>query len=360
MDPEEKPVASTPRKRGGRVSYKWVMAALATLTVAAVVSAAIIYEKYIRYDRIAALHLPADTTLAVRVDVDQLELYDPVRKQLLPLVDDSFGSAAARPESLPSRRERIRVRAGVDLAIDLREIVVARGPSWKDWVVVVSGKFPHQRVVAGMAKVLSEEGAGWRLSKDKQELLAPTGLALGQASDGSVILASSRARLGQALPSQHTYQRLGLDNHAAAAAVVVGSLVQSYARSPARFVAPSLAQLDSVQRLSATVRLGHPLQAEVRVLLRPGHEAAAMKQPLSRLLAGLVRLSALVPGQDFAGERAALGRAQVSVAGLHELDVRFAWKAQEAERGAASLAKAVRRWTGGRASGAAARPPSGP
>lgn len=354
---EQAPADAVSHSRGRRVSWKLVMGALAALTLAAVVSAVVIYEKYIQYDRIAALHLPSDTTAVARVDVEKLALYDPVRRHLLPLLDDSWGGASAGPSSLPARRERIRVRTGVDLAIDLREIVVARGPTWNDWVVVVSGKFPHHGVVTGMAKVLAEEGAGWQLSPDKQSLLAPTGVALGQAADGSVILASSAARLGQALPSQDTYRRLGLDNQAAAAAVVSGPLLQSYASSPARFVAPSLARLQALERVSGVVQLGHPLQATVHVALRPDRAAAAMKQPLSALLGGLVRLSALVPGRDFGGERAALGRAAIQVAGPHQLDVRFSWKPEEVDRGAISLARAVRHWTG---SSPAARPSGRP
>ncbi len=337
--------AAPAERRGLRVSWKLVMGALAALTIAAAVTAVVIYKKYVQYDRIAALHLPPDTTAAVRVDVDKLALYDPVRLHLLPLLDDSFGNARG-PSSLPSRRERIRVRTGVDLAIGLREIVAARGPRWSDWVVVFSGKFPHSGVVAGVAKALSEEAAGWRLSADRRTLVGPGGQALGQADDGSVILASSAARLGQALPRQDTYRRLGLDNQAAAAVVVTGELVRSYSSSPARFVAPSLRELQAVRQLSATVQLGHPLQATVQVQLRPDRDAAAMKKPLGELLAGLVRLSALVPGQDFAGERAELGRATVSVAGPHQLDVRFSWQPEEVQRGAASLARAVRRWDG--------------
>lgn len=356
LDPSDKTGDAPPRTRGRRVSWKLVMAALALLTLAAAVSAFVIYEKYIQYDRIAALHLPPDTTAAARIDVDKLELYDPVRKHLLPLLDDAFGSSGGGSSSLPPRRERIRVRTGIDLAIDLREIVAARGPSWNDWVVVVSGKFPRGGVVTGMAKVLSEEGAGWKLSPDRHTLLGPKGLALGQAADGSVILASSRARLGQALPSQDTYRRIGLDNQAAAAAVAGGKLVRGFASSPAHFVAPALGQLRAVQRVSATVQLGHPLQARVRVLLQPDHDAAGMKQPLSALLAGLVRLSALVPGHDFAGERAALRRADIRVGGPHELEVRFAWKPDEVERGAVSLARAVRGWTGAAPPAASAGP----
>lgn len=345
---------TTSRRPGTRVSWKLVMGGLAALTLAAVVGAAVIYKKYIQYDLIAARHLPPDTTAAARVDVDQLALYDPVRKHLLPLLDDSFGNVRGQ-SALPSRRKRIQVRTNIDLAIDLREILVARGRTWNDWVMVVAGKFARHGVVTGMAKVLAEEGARWRLSTDRKTLLGPRGLALGQASDGSVILASSRARLRMALPSQDTYRRIGLDNRAAAAAVADGELVRSYASSPAHFVAPSLRQLDAVQRVSVTVRLGHPLQVTVRVALRPGHDASVMKKPFSELLGGLVRLSALVPGRDFAGERAALQRARISVSGPHRLDVHFSWKPKEVDRGAASLAKAVRDWDG-----AVSRGPQGP
>lgn len=339
----ERETARTERQ-GFQVSWKLVMAALAALTIAAAVGAFVIFKKYIQYDRTAALHLPPDTTAAARVDVEKLALFDPARRHLFPLLDDSFGNAG--PSSLPSRHERIEVRTGVDLSIGLREIVVARGPRWSDWVLVLSGKFPRTGVVTGMAKVLSEEGAPWHLAADRKSLLGPGGVALGQATDGSIILASTAARLAQALPRQDTYRRIGLDNKAAAAAVAAGPLVRSYASSPAHFVAPSLQQLAAVQRLSVTVKLGHPLQATVHVTLLPGRDAAAMKKPFEELLAGLVRISALVPGQDFAGERAVLGRAAISVAGPHELDVRFAWKPKEVDRGATSLARAVRRWDG--------------
>jgi hypothetical protein len=86
-----------PGRRGAR-SFRSVAlggVALGALIIAVAVS---LYLRYIHYERVAARHVPAGSVLALRIDVEQVDLYEPVRRHLIPLLGGparSPGEAAA-------------------------------------------------------------------------------------------------------------------------------------------------------------------------------------------------------------------------------------------------------------------------
>ena len=82
------------------------LAALA-LTLVAAAGAWWAYRSLIHYERRAALHLPGDADFVARLDLEQVVMFEPVRKYLLPLIDEAplhraEAHDAARPET--SRR----------------------------------------------------------------------------------------------------------------------------------------------------------------------------------------------------------------------------------------------------------------
>ena len=97
-----------------------------------------LYLRYVHYARVACLHLPASTVLALRVDVEQAIFYEPIRRHILPL----FGGPSGSPTEADARLSRIEVRSRLKRG-DLREIVVGRGATRGDWVIVLGGIFPR-------------------------------------------------------------------------------------------------------------------------------------------------------------------------------------------------------------------------
>ncbi len=72
MSPEqEKP------RRG--LSFRLVGGIFAGTIALAVVFVAIVYVTMIRYEPVAAAHLPADSSSALRIDLEKVVLYEPFR-----------------------------------------------------------------------------------------------------------------------------------------------------------------------------------------------------------------------------------------------------------------------------------------
>ena len=75
------------------------------------------------------------------------------------------------------------------------ELAVARGPRDGDFLITASGGIPEEGLLEAIFEVLKEEGWTWTLDAAGGTLVAPEGISIGLASDGTVILASSRSRL---------------------------------------------------------------------------------------------------------------------------------------------------------------------
>src|SRR5262245_12328516 len=110
----------------------------AGVAAALVLVAFVAYRELIHYERRAIEHVPEGAELALRVDLEQVVLFDPVRRHLLPLLDRApLGDAPVEPVS---RLLRLR-EAGVNLGMDLREVVFARIEPGAGWLLALGGIF---------------------------------------------------------------------------------------------------------------------------------------------------------------------------------------------------------------------------
>lgn len=311
------------------VPWRFVATGLIATTALLVVVVVYGYVRFVRYDRVAITHLPADTTAAIVVQVEHVKLFDPMRKHLIPLIDDIDKKPGA------GRLDRLR-KQGLNLGFDLREVAAARGQRWQDWVVVLSGKFPRTGAVGMVAGVLHDDGAGWKLSEDRGTLVAPSGAALGQADDGSLVLASSAQELAAALPSGDGWRQLGMTNDSAASFYVSGALARDVARAGG---APDPGELDAVV---GRVVLGRDaIEGTIQVGLPAGADAGKVQGALRAVLAALGKS----PIAGSTGQREALQKAMVSVAGKG-IEIRTTWQPADLMMAAGVVGNSIRGWTG--------------
>jgi hypothetical protein len=194
-------VSDAPRRsRGGAVPFRVVGFGLGVLAAIALVIGLGAYFELLRYRRVAAHHVPADTAIAVRIDVEQVVLYEPVRKYLIPLID------AIEPHGT-GRVDRLRRQGGINLGLELREVVVAVGPTAHDWVVVVGGLF-DDRVLDRVEAVLRKEGTS--VTEEAGVSMFGREIVAARADDGALVFGPSLECVRRALPEQPTYGRLGL------------------------------------------------------------------------------------------------------------------------------------------------------
>ena len=275
----------------------------------AFVAGLFIYFKFVAYGRVAARHLPDDTRLAARIDVETLLISDPIRSRLLPL----FDQGAPRPD-LKARHDRFRAHTGVELGRDLREIVLSVSDA--GWVLVFGGKFPKSGLVQGLQTTLTEEPTPCVL--DDGVLQVENGPAIGQASDGALVVASDASRLRAALRGGGTYLKLGLPPEGAG-----GFALRVTEPSP-----PGFASFESV---SGSVQLGREVAVDVAVRLRPG----ASSEP-SGIAAAFATLAAAAPPASAA--RRPLENAKIVPHREGEVGVQLSWTRPELDRGVEWLA----------------------
>jgi hypothetical protein len=291
---------------------------------AAFVGGMLIYFKFVAYGRVAARHLPDDTVLAARIDVETMLISDPIRSRLLPLFDQGVASPAA----LKPRHDRFRAHTGVELGRDLREVVL--GIANPGWVVVFGGKFPRSGLVEGLATTLEEEHTPAHL--DAGVLQVEGGPAVGQAADGALIVASDAARLRAAIRGGEAYLKLGLPPEGAGGFAL---LVKD----------PIPPGFDSFERVAGAVQLGEAMMVDVAVRLRDG--ASADPSAIAR---GFATLGAAAPAISQA--RRPLEHAQILPRRPNEVSAQLSWTRPELDAGAAWLSTLLR--------GQFAQPPAGP
>lgn len=204
-----------PRTREG-IAPRWVLLGLVLSLVAALLVAAYLYRRYVAFDRRAAEHLVADPALVVRLDLEHVALYSPFHERLLPLVTQGQKDASMKP-----RLTRLRQRAGVELGVDIRELVYSRGPTGKNWAVAVSGMFPPRGVVRGIHEVLREEGRNTSFDPALGRLRFDNGALLQEAADSVLVFASDPETLTRALAPTQRYEALALGKAKPSLSVVV-------------------------------------------------------------------------------------------------------------------------------------------
>jgi hypothetical protein len=306
----------------------WLGGALA-LALAAVVYLA--YRELIHYERRAIEHVPPGAEFALRVDLEQVLLFEPVRKHLLPLVDRAPLAGAKRGGAPTPRLRRLREQAGLNLGLDLRELVFARMPDG-GWVLVLGGIFGSRRLLGGIEQVLREEPELHLRQDGARLILEPSGVALTQADDGALIVASAAPLLARASAPSGGFEAVGLDRQGAAALAAWPSWFDALGSERAR------PRGMSWHRSMLRVDFGDPLELTLRIdQPSPGDPESAR-----RLVAGWFGTppdrTEFVPRADWGGERAVLARARFVRASEAVTVVSSTWERTELDQASRSLA----------------------
>ena len=328
------------RKRGGGCGLV-VLAGL----VAAAIGAAALWVFVLRAPARAIRHVPSNATLVARVDLGEIALFGPVRKHLVPLFDApeapaSGASATPSASAGADRVDRIRQETGVDLRRDVREVVIASVDA-TSWVALFGGRIERGRFVAGMDRVLRDDGAGgWQLEGDR--LVGPRGVVIAQADDGTLVLGTDRSLVGAALPETDDAAHLGLPD-GGAVAIVITKPAWSGA-STALFALPHGGVLGKVDGASGRFALGDAPALTLR-LEAAGGDAVALQADLASMLDEVRAVFTILP--DLVGEKAALRGARLRVDG-GAVVVEAPWPLEALDRACDRFAGVVR--------GALARP----
>jgi hypothetical protein len=320
-------VNDTPTGSRTSFSHRVVFTALAISFLAAFGVGLFMYFGYIRYERIAARHLPRDTELAVRMDLEKVVMFEPFHAHVLPLFNDV--SPGADPHMRP-RLTRLEHWARLELAVDIREVVFAKGPAERDYAVVIGGRFARSGILDGVQKALAEEGHHATLRREGRLLCLPAG-CLGQADDGALVLATSEARAFDALEPNQRYAELGLSLDGPGGVAVTAAGLE-------RASAVNGAGDRRAGRLFGEVMLGERFELTGKVE-RP---AAEVEATLKAAKAGL-SATASSPEELI---RLGLERAEITPSGTDSTQFRTFWERAEAERAGTELARRVRNWSG--------------
>jgi len=298
------------------------------------------YWHYFHYQPVAARHVPAGSSMALRVDFEEIALFAPVRRHLWPLVFDKPETTATEP----TIASRIEAATGLNLGQHVREIIVVnhgRTDSGK-WLVIVGGKI-RRGMVEALAKLAEEEKAGWELAPSKDALVSPKlGFALGQAADRTLILASDLPTLALALPEQDGAKAIGLPETGAFGFAIGASAWGEWGSGLTARLVPGLGSLAQLQGCNGRFVLGSNPQLEMQCRLASGVDAEKVRSSLLGITTTVQGLSLLVGGKDIMGERRALADLQIENLGDGRLRMTAPWPIEGLDRGAEMLATKVR------------------
>ncbi|HVU01220.1 MAG TPA: hypothetical protein VHE30_05690 [Polyangiaceae bacterium] len=297
-----------------------------------------LYVRFVRYERIAAHHVPEGSVLAARIDVQQAMLYDPVRRHVLPLL----GGPSREPKDGDAALARFEAVSGLDRG-DLREIVAARGARREDWVLVFTGLFARSVTVGQLWVALGANDPAWKLSDGGAAVFrSDSGIAVGRAADGAFLLASSLGELERARPSASAGVALGLEPRGPGSFALGPAAVQELVRFPAVLARPELAAaLGSVTGVAGSLSLGD--QVGLRVVFN-GAGAPAARALVDGIREMLGTFGKMADTEGGALARATAERAEPLPSGD---GVQFRWEREELDRMFVLLAEAIRRRAAG-------------
>lgn len=281
------------------------------------------YWFLVRYEPKAVIHVPETAVAALRVDVEQVVLYEPIRKHLFPVLDGGESG---------ERLERFEALSGVNLGMDLREIVVAVQPDG-ELTVAIGGLFP----VAGLVQALyqiSLEGNGEKCQLEGTRLRCGSGLVQ-QANDGTLIIATSELSLQAATREGDWAVRNGLPK-APLAAVVTTVGIEKLKTTPTNAILARFDWLRDVERLTALTDLGDPLRLELGFDGLAPERASEVRDAVALVQA----VAGQNPGADVAGEREILSELNVDIAAGRPV-ARSTWSRQDVGRAVRALADSV-------------------
>jgi hypothetical protein len=313
------------------VSARTLAVYSAALAVLLVVVGFVAYRELLHYERRAVTHVPDGAGFAVRVDLEQLVLFEPIRRHLLALVERvSFsdepassaasGASGASAAATPAvgRLARLREQAGLNLGLDLRELVVASFDDGDAWIVAAGGIFPSGDLLDRVANVLAAEPGARLRRQGPLLLLGPGELALGRAADGVLVLGSSASAVERALIPSDAHTALGVGQQGAAAFALLPAWLERGASA-----APG--------HVRGRLHYGDPflLTLDLDGLAEPDP-----RQALQRWL----HIDASTFGADWGGERAVLARAELSERSPAQTVVTTTWQHAEVDHACRSLA----------------------
>ena len=325
------------RKRGGGIILFFVF--VLVLAGAGAVGA---YWHYFRYEPVAARHVPVGSSLAVRVDFQEIALFAPVRRHIWPVFFEQRAANSADSET--TLANRIEKATGLKLGRDIREIIFVnhgRTDSGK-WLVILGGKIPRG-MVGALAELAEKEKASWELTPSKDALVFRSlGFALGQASDRTLIFASDLATLSLALPSQDGARAMGLPETGALGFAISASAWNEWGSGVAATFVPGVRSLAQLQGCNGRFLLGSEPQLEMQCRLAQGVDAEKIRSSLLGITTTVQGLSLLVGGSDTMGERRALADLKIENLGDGRLRMVAPWPMDGLDRGAEMLATKLR------------------
>lgn len=331
---------STPPRRRESRSFRSVAIGGAFLAALIVAVAASLYVRFIRYERVAARHVPPGSILAVRVEVEHALLYDPARRHVLPLLGSPGGPRAEGD----ARVSRLEERTGLKRS-DLREILVARGATSGDWVVVLGGIFPRSGL-ALIAEALRSEDAAWEPSADGRVVVHRTQqLAVARAGDGAVLLGSSEPFVRAAIEPSGVDEALGL-SRTGPGGFAIGSAglheLSVWPRTLAEGELPAL--LGMLTRATGELSLGERVGLSLSLTDEGGGEA-------ERLVDWGLEAARAIPADGSSRAegllRVAADRAHRAPRAGQTAQVELSWDREEVDQAFSLVAAAVRsRWAG--------------
>lgn len=338
---------SEARPNRGGLRSRWVLLALLGLMLIAVLAFGWLYYRLVYFERVAVRHVAPSATLAVRLDLEQVLLFAPVREHILPVV---LRGADGKDDA--TQLERIEAATGINLGMDLREVVLVQrdgdtqhnDAQYRDaqWGVIVAGLFPKAGVMAGLGLLLADEPArACRVADDRLRCARPAFVA-SQASDGAVIVASSESFLNELLPSSDAYQRLGLLAEGPGSFGLLLSDASTMASQLTRL--PGFRDWDQVARLQGHLVLGDETTLHLEAWPKAGHDLSGWAPRLTQLRDATLLLLRLRPGQDYGGERALLSRLRFEPGQQGTVRASAAWLETEIEQAAKSAAAAFSAW----------------
>lgn len=324
------PQPAPSRKRGCLLGV--VFAALVTVVGAAL----LIYIYVFRYEPLARRHVPGNANLVARVSAADIAFFAPVRKHLWPILfEQTFARAGEPAPAGKSRAQRIRETTGVNLATDVREILVASVDA-SSWVLLLGGRIEEGGFVDGMEKLSKEEGwPGFR--REGPLLLAPS-MVIAQADDGTIVVGTDADIVKASLPATDEHRALGLPEGGAVAFVITEAAWSGVASSMARSV-PGGVSLGQVARASGRLTLGDNPLVDLRIEPRSGQDPAPIAADIERALVALRMLLLLTP--DVMGEKEAVAAARVAAQPGH-VAVQIPWPLSGLDRACQKLAQQLR------------------
>ena len=360
--------SAAPRRRGfgAMAIFGAVFGALALLCL----GAGAIYFFYFHYKPVAVQHLPRKCVIAARVDLVDVAFFDPIANKLVPAIDEATRPPpppGPPPPAGPSLKERLKVQANLNLDRDVREIATcvfqdtSLPTGVKDdfagyrAVIAIGGRLRNVSI-AGLFEALRPELAPFSPRLDGAgdsaviRVTIPThsasvSLLLGQAEDGTLLIAPNDAALAAARE-----QRTEDEAHAATGLKQDGSfeLVADH------FVFAILFGLttpptgyEAVFKSLAAVKDGHlavtfSKSPKVELSLDQKTEGAAKdtETALRRLVEMANHELSAMP-KDWAGEHAAVGSTRVNREDTR-VDVKMNFRYPDVDRGAHEFSEQIK------------------